>query len=101
MKNNLLKILAKKAKERLLGKPICNCESNVCIKVFNAEDEDFDSKVKFLFSKKEDASFNPMKILMDEKVLISLDERGREKYLLDTMDRYLKACQKFERECEL
>ena len=52
------------------------------------------AKEVFIQSEKEN-SFNPINMLMDEKVLIKLDERGRERYLLETIDRYLKVKSSF------
>lgn len=93
MKNNILKKLAEKAKNRLLGR---NYSSNVCVKVINGEEVDFNLKAREVFLKSEkDSSYNPIKMLMDENVLIKLDARGREKYLLDTVDKYLKAKESF------
>lgn len=96
MKNNLLKRLAQKAKDRMLGKEISNFDKGICIKVINGRDDDFYLKAREVFAKSEsDKSFNPIKMLMDENVLIKLDARGREKYLLDTIDKYIKAKNEF------
>ena len=96
MKNNYLKRLAEKAKNRLLGRN--NFSTNACVKVINGEEAEFNMRAKEVFLKsEEDSSYNPIKMLMDENVLIKLDARGREKYLLDTVERYLRAKQSFNR----
>jgi len=96
MKNNLLKRLAEKAKNRLLGKGDIPFDKRVCVKVVSNDESDFAMKAKEVFMQSEmENSFNPIKMLMDEKILIKLDERGRERYLLETIDRYLKAKSSF------
>lgn len=92
MKNNLLKRLAEKARNRMLGKNIYKNSESVCVRAIADEDADFNLRAREVFLKSEaDSSYNPIKMLMDEKVLIKLDSRGREKYLLETIEKYLKA----------
>ena len=39
---------------------------------------------------RDDEIFNPMHFLMDEKVMKNLDSEQRERYLLSTIDKYMK-----------
>lgn len=105
MKSDLLKALALKAKNRMIhrntiGKaygydealPTCQ------IKVIDEHDDDkFYEKVQVLLSSEESIS-NPIKRLMNEEVFKSLDSRGKEKYLLDTIEKYLKYRKMIEEE---
>lgn len=84
MKNDVLKIIAQKAKRRLIGK---EAVTNAKIKVISNEDEDFKSKVEFLLSQESVVS-NPVHFLIDDKILNNMAENQREKYLLDTLDKY-------------
>lgn len=96
MKNNILKRLALKAKNRILGK---NIYDGACVKIVQNNETEFYQKAKEVFLKSEQNNlYNPIKMLMDKKVLIKLDARGREKYLLETVEKYLKARQQFSRE---
>lgn len=96
MKNNIIKKLAEKAKNKLLGKSVTSFKQGVCVKVINCEDEEFVTKAKEVFRlSEENLSYNPIKMLMDENVLIKLDSNARERYLLDTIDKYLKAKNSF------
>ncbi len=85
MKSDVLKTIAQKAKRRLVGK-----EQTVTakIKVISNEDEDFKSKVEFLLSQ-ESIVTNPVHYLIDDKILNNMAESQREKYLLDTLDKYI------------
>lgn len=95
---NLLKKLAEKAKNRMLGKSE-NSKNIACIKIIRVEEDEFNARAKdVIISSEKDQSFNPIKMLMDENVLMKLDERCREKYLLDTVDKYLRAKKLFEME---
>lgn len=87
MKKDILKHLAMRAKSRMLNKNLRDTYSNVNVKIIKKEDEKFDQKVRDLLEKGEDI-FNPIKQLMDEKKLLTLDERGRERYLFETIERY-------------
>lgn len=87
MKKDILKHLAMRAKSRMLNKNLRDTYSNVNVKIIKKEDEKFDQKVRDLLEKGEDV-FNPIKQLMDEKKLLTLDERGRERYLFETIERY-------------
>ena len=95
---NLLKKLAEKAKNRMLGKSE-NSKNIACIKIIRVEEDEFNARAKdVIISSEKDQSFNPIKMLMDENALMKLDERGREKYLLDTVVKYLRAKKLFEME---
>lgn len=87
MKKDILKHLAMRAKSRMLNKNLRDTYSNVNVKIIKKEDEKFDQKIRDLLEKGEDV-FNPIKQLMDEKKLLTLDERGRERYLFETIERY-------------
>lgn len=86
MRNDILKSFALKAKKKLLGK---ENEVRAKIKVISFEDEAFKEKVEYLISK-EDEIFNPIHFLMDDKVMRSLDSAGKERYLLSTIDKYMR-----------
>lgn len=95
MGNNMLKILAMRAKNRLINKG--NSYYDTRIKVISNDDTEFVEKVRKLLEE-EEACRNPLKILMDEKKVSKMDECDRERYLLQTMDRYLKAKEIIEHE---
>lgn len=99
MKREVLKSLALKAKNRMihkgLGADLGNGE--IDIKVIKSEDEVFESKVRELLREDENV-VNPIKKLMDEAVLLKLDGRGREKYLLETIEKYHEVRKRIERE---
>lgn len=86
MRNDILKSFALKAKKKLLGK---ENEVRAKIKVVSFEDEAFKEKVEYLVSK-EDEIFNPIHFLMDDKVMKTLDSAGKERYLLSTIDKYMR-----------
>lgn len=86
MRNDILKSFALKAKKKLLGK---ENEVRAKIKVISFEDEEFKEKVEYLVSK-DDEIFNPIHFLMDDKVMRSLDSAGKERYLLSTIDKYMR-----------
>lgn len=84
MKNDVLKVIAQKAKRRLVGK---EQSVNAKIRVISNEDEDFKSKVEFLLSQDAVVS-NPVHYLIDDKILNNMGEAQKERYLLDTLDKY-------------
>ena len=84
MKNDVLKMIAQRAKRRLVGKENM---ANVKIKIIPNEDEIFNIKVEFLLSQDGVVS-NPVKYLIDEGEMSGLTEEGRERFLLSTLDRY-------------
>lgn len=86
MRNDILKSFALKAKKKLLGK---ENDVRAKIKVISFEDEAFKEKVEYLVSK-EDEIFNPIHFLMDDKVMKTLDSAGKERYLLSTIDKYMR-----------
>ncbi len=85
MKNDALKMIAQKAKRRLVGKEMT--PANTKIKVIASEDVEFKNKVEFLLSQKEVVT-NPVHYLVDDKVMKNMDEVTRERYLLSTLDKY-------------
>ena len=89
MKNNdILKNFALRAKNKLLGKDTKN-SINVKVKTISFKDDAFKEKVEYLMDK-EDEIFNPMHFLMDDKLLKTLDSEQKERYLLETIDKYLR-----------
>lgn len=97
MKNDILKILASKAKNRLINKNLRNTYSNIDVKIINKTDDNFYNKVKEIMDEKTYVC-NPLKRLMDENKLMKLDARGRERYLLETIEKYQEARRKIESE---
>ena len=95
MKSNMLKILANKAKKRMMNRNSVE-EIDARIKIIESKDEDFIEKVKSVLAS-EEKSRHPMKYLMDSKKLMSLDECSKERYLLETAEKYLKIKAKIER----
>lgn len=96
MKSDALKTLALRAKNRLLNKGLRDTYSNANIKVINNKDSEFVEKVKTVLDK-EDAMTNPLKYLMDEQRMMRMDSRARERYLLETIERYQQAKREIER----
>ena len=92
-KENVLRKLALKAKNKLISN---NPSSLVEYKFSQTDDVEFTDKVRQLVSA--EGTVNPIGQLMEEKILFKLDERGKEKYLLETVDRYLKAMETIENE---
>lgn len=97
MKNDILKTLAMRAKNRMVNKNLRETYANTNVKIIESYDQSFYEKVKELMANENDIC-NPLKKLMDENRLMSLDERGRERYLLETIDKYQKARRMIERE---
>ena len=99
MKNKTLKNLAIFAKNRLIQKggnivsPVSS--NNVTFKLILNEDDAFFEKVKNLL---EENSISPIKELMDKKRYDSLDEFGKQKYLLDTVEKFQEMKRKIESE---
>ena len=96
MKSNMLKVLAMRAKNRMINK---GNESyfDSRVKVISNDDSEFVEKVRKILEN-EKCSQNPLKILMDEKRVNKLDEQAKERYLLETMEKYLKAKNQIETE---
>lgn len=92
-RDNILKKLALKAKNKLISN---NPSSIIEYKFSQSDDAEFTEKVRQLINT--EGTVNPIGQLMEEKVLFRLDERGKEKYLLETVDRYLKALKIIENE---
>ena len=91
---NMLKVLAMRAKNRMINK---NGFAEAKIKIINNDDGEFVERVRNILNSRDDIS-NPIGQLMEEKVMLHLDERGREKYLLETVERYLRAKSIIEKE---
>ncbi|MBO5022258.1 MAG: hypothetical protein J6C53_02130 [Clostridia bacterium] len=100
MKSDALKTLALRAKNRLLNKGLRDTYSNANIKIINNKDEEFVDKVRQVLDK-EDAMTNPLKYLMDESRLLKLDPMARERYLLETIERYQSAKRAIEKEKQI
>ena len=97
MKNDLLKMLATKAKNRMINKNLRTTYSNIDVKIINKQDDNFYNKVKEIMN--EDTYVcNPLKRLMDEDKLMKMDARGRERYLLETIEKYQETRRKIENE---
>ena len=89
MKNNdILKNFALRAKNKLLGKDTKN-SINVKVKTISFKDDAIKEKVEYLMDR-ENEIFNPMHFLMDDKILKILDSEQKERYLLETIDKYLR-----------
>ncbi len=104
MKSDLLKALALKAKNRMIHRNTIGkaygYEDNApaCpIKVIDEHDDQFYQKVQQLLGDNEGIK-NPIKRLMNEEKFASLDPRSQEKYLLDTIEKYLKYRRMIEEE---
>lgn len=82
--NDVLKSFALKAKRRLVGK---EKTVNAKIKIISNDDVDFKNKVEFLLSQ-DDVISNPVSYLIDDKILKSLRDSDRERYLFSTLDKY-------------
>lgn len=97
MKTNMLKILAMKAKNRMMNRGSFEACYDSRIKIINNEEDDFIEKVRGVLSN-DKKSLNPLKYLMDEKRLMKLDGMSRERYLLEITEKYLRAKTIIERE---
>ena len=100
MKNDLLKTLAMKAKNRMINKNLRNTYSNTNVKIIDKYDKNFYDKVKEMMVNNEDI-LNPLKRLMDDNKLMNLDPRGRERYLLETIEKYQNARRMIQNEKNL
>ena len=87
MKNDILKTLAMRDKNRMINKNLRDTYSNANVKIISKNDEKFDQKVRELVRSGQDIH-NPIKKLMDETKFMNLDERGRERYLFETIEKY-------------
>ena len=97
MRSDMLKALAMKAKNRMINKNLRNTYSNIDVKIINNNDEEFYNKVKEIMDE-EDYVWNPLKRLMDDDKMMRMDPRGRERYLLETIEKYQEARRRIERE---
>ena len=90
---NMLKVLAMRAKNRMINKNGYDAR----IKIVSNDDSEFVERVRELLNTQEDV-LNPIARLMEDKVLTKLDEKGKEKYLLEVAEKYLKAKNMIEKE---
>ena len=97
MRNDILKILANRAKNRLMIKSLRDTYSNASIKIINNNDDKFYNKVKEMLSEDKNIT-NPIKRLMDESKLIKMNSLQREKYLFETIVKYNSARERFLKE---
>ena len=100
MKNDILKTLAMKAKNRMINKNLRTTYANSSVKIIDNYDKGFYDKVKEIMTTDEDI-FNPLKRLMDENKLMKMDEVGRERYLLETIEKYQQARRIIQKEQNL
>ena len=89
MRNRTLKTLAVSAKNRLIQKSGVVVSptkgENVTFKLLTNEDDALFDKVKSII---ESNTISPIRELMDKKKFDNLDELGRQKYLLDTIEKF-------------
>ena len=97
MRNDILKIMANRAKNRLLNKSLKDTYPNVSIKIISNNDDKFYNKVKEMLNKNKNVT-NPIKLLMDENKLIKMNSLQREKYLFETINKYISARERFFKE---
>ena len=97
MRNDILKILANRAKNRLMNKSLRDTYSTASIKIINNNDDRFYNKVKEMLSEDKNIT-NPIKRLMDESKLIKMNSLQREKYLFETIVKYNSARERFLKE---
>ena len=97
MKNDMLKTLAMRAKNRMINKNLRNTYSNADIKIIKSTDDEFIAKVRALMNEDNQMS-NPLKRLMDNEKMLKMDARSREKYLLETIEKYQAARKMIEKE---
>ncbi len=89
MKNDILKTLAMKAKNRMINKNLRNTYNGANIKIISTNDQSFYDKVKEIVNN-EEYVVNPLKRLMDQEKMLKMDSRAKERYLLETIDKYQK-----------
>ncbi len=92
-RENLLKRLALKAKNKLISN---NPFAKIEYKFSQSDECEFTKRVREILDA--EGIVNPIGQLMEEKILFSLDESGKEKYLLETVERYLRALKSIENE---
>lgn len=104
MANQILKRLAVRAKNRLINhdagvtKDKKNIYSpNVKFKIISNEDVAFNNRANSLC---EEDLLSPLGKLMDNDYFLKLNPQSREKYLLETIEKYAKFRKKFDSEKE-
>ena len=101
MRNRTIKNLAICAKNRLIqksGKVVSPIADNVTFKIIMDKDEAFFEKVKNLLAEN---SITPIKELMDKKHYDGLDDFGKQKYLLDTIEKFQTTKRRIENEARI
>lgn len=83
---NELKYLALKAKTRLLNKGLRNTYSTAISNEINNKQDLKNMQVSTI-----DSEINPIKYMLDERRMISMDTSARERYLLETIRNYQEA----------
>ena len=107
MKNQVLKKLAMNARNRLINrnadgghlkqKQNAVYSPNVRFRIISNEDSDFLARANSL---SQEDMYNPLKKLIDAALFDKLDAKGKERYLLDTIDKYAKFRDKVKAENE-
>ena len=98
MKNNMIKQLALRAKNRMMNRGSFEACYDARIKVIDNEDKEFVERVRKVLAN-ENPVTNPMRQLIDEKSYMKISSSGgREKYMLDLTAKFLKAKEMIENE---
>lgn len=92
-----IKQLAQSARNRMMNR---NCvttsmpakTSGIKFKVISRSDTNFAERAKEVI---DSDSLSPIKELMDMKYYLSLSESGKQKYLLDTIEKFVRYKEKF------
>lgn len=106
--NDVLKMLAQQAKNRLRGKQsggkkqlnfkvYCNSSENIKnVIISSKEDELMYKKVVGLLEKEQE--INVVSYLIDKRYYNSLSEQAKQRYFLTTLDKYRKFKQRYQEE---
>lgn len=106
MKNQVLKNLAMNARNRLINRSSDNGQlkqktavysPNVKFRIISNEDSDFLARANALG---DEDLINPLKKLIDENLFSRLDAKGKERYLLEIIDKYARFRDKVRMENE-
>lgn len=104
MKNDILKTLALRAKNRLIHKTDSEgsapLKNDFRIKIIKSGDQVFYDRVKDLLARDEDVC-NPIKELMDERLYSTMSAGEKEKYVLETAEKFARVRSMIEGEKEL
>jgi len=102
MGNQVLKRLAVRAKNRLINRDSAEglnkdkknvYSANVKFKIISNDDIEFNDRANSLG---EEDLLNPFSKLMDNEYFLKLNPQSREKYLLDTIEKYAKFRKKLD-----